>query len=507
VLDEWSMTGRGTLLEVLRGGAADQPALVAPEGPSLSYARLQRAVEEAAQRLAEFGLSRGDRLAMVYPNGADATVLFLAAAVVATACPLNPAYKEEEFRFFLADLDARALLVPPGGGEEARRALPEGAFVIEATVGRDGKLSMESSAPRTAGRTAGHPGAEDVALVLHTSGTTSRPKRVALRHRNLVASVENIVTTYQLTGEDVSLAIMPLFHVHGLIASTLSALHSGGTVVTPARFNALGFWSLAESHRATWFSASPTPHQMVLGRAREGRPPGVASLRFVRSCSAALTPATMAAMEESYGVPVLDAYGMTEAAHQMASNPLPPEPRLPGTVGRGTGVRVEIMADSGRLLAPGAEGEVVVQGPNVIDAYESNPGANALAFREGWFRTGDRGVLDERGYLRLIGRIKELINRGGEKIAPAEIDEVLEAHPSVREAVTFGIAHPTWGEEVAAAVVVSGLVTVRDLQRWCRERLADFKVPRVIHIVEAIPRTATGKLQRGAVAATFTSTP
>jgi acyl-CoA synthetase (AMP-forming)/AMP-acid ligase II len=500
------MTGRETVPDVLRGGAATQPALLAPDGPSLSYAGLRRVVEEAADGLAELGISRGDRLAMVYPNGADAIVLFLAASLVATACPLNPAYKEEEFRFFLADVGARALLVPPGGGVEARRALPEGAFVIEATLGADGRLLIESSGPRTAGRTAGRPGPDDVALVLHTSGTTSRPKRVALRHRNLVASVENIVATYDLTGDDVSLAIMPLFHVHGLIASTLSTLHSGGTVVTPGRFNALSFWSLAESHRATWFSASPTPHQMVLGRAREGRPPGAERLRFVRSCSAALTPATMAQMEASYGVPVLEAYGMTEAAHQMASNPLPPGLRLPGTVGRGTGVRVEIMAEGGRLLTPGTEGEVVVQGPNVIDAYESNPGANASSFRDGWFRTGDRGVLDERGYLRLIGRIKELINRGGEKIAPAEIDEVLEAHPSVREAVTFGVAHPTWGEEVAAAVVVSGLVTVRDLQRWCRERLADFKVPKVIHIVEAIPRTATGKIQRGAVAATFTST-
>jgi acyl-CoA synthetase (AMP-forming)/AMP-acid ligase II len=507
VLDEWAMTGRGTLLDILRAGAASRPAVLAPGGLSLSYAELRRAVEEAADGLAEFGISRGDRLAMVYPNGAEAVVLFLAASVVATACPLNPAYKEDELRFFMADLGARALLVPPGGGEEARRSLPEGAFVIEASLGADGRPLMESSAPRAAGRTAGRPDPDHVALVLHTSGTTSRPKRVALRHRNLVASVENIAATYELTGDDVSLAIMPLFHVHGLVASALSTLGSGGTVVTPARFNALRFWSLAESHRATWFSAAPAPHQMVLGRAREARPTGAAHLRFVRSCSAALTAATMAEMEERYGVPVLEAYGMTEAAHQMASNPLPPELHLPGTVGRGTGVRIGIMADSGRLLAPGAGGEVVVQGPNVIDAYESNPEANASAFTDGWFRTGDRGVIDESGYLRLTGRIKELINRGGEKVAPGEIDEVLEGHPSVREAVTFGVPHPTWGEEVAAAVVVSGPVSVRDLQRWCRERLADFKVPKVIHIVDAIPRTATGKIQRGAVATTFTSNP
>jgi oxalate---CoA ligase len=482
----------GTLLDVLDGGDAGRPALLAPDGPSLSYDRLRALVQEATDALAGYGISRGDRVAMVYPNGPEAVVLFLAASVVATACPLNPAYRQEEFRFYLEDTGARALMVPPGGGEEARRALPAGAMVIEASLAGD-RLLTESAAPRAAGHSGASPAPDDVALVLHTSGTTSRPKRVPLRHRNLAASVEHVAETYRLGPEDVSLAVMPLFHVHGLVASTLATLLTGGTVVAPSRFNPLGFWPLVDGHRATWFSASPAPLQMALKRAPAERPPG--RLRFVRSCSSALRPAAMAEMEQRYGVPVLEAYGMTEAAHQMASNPLPPQRRVPGSVGRGTGVEIGIMDDDGALLE-GGEGEVVVRGPNVIDAYEGNPEANASSFRDGWFRTGDRGVLDGDGYLRLIGRIKELINRGGENIAPGEIDQVLEAHPDVREAAAFGTPHPIWGEEVAAAVVVSSPVEVRELQAWCRERLADFKVPKVIHVVEGLPRNATGKVQR-----------
>jgi acyl-CoA synthetase (AMP-forming)/AMP-acid ligase II len=297
---------------------------------------------------------------------------------------------------------------------------------------------------------------------------------------------------------------MPLFHVHGLLASTLSTLRSGGTVVVPPRFNPLGFWPLLASQHVTWYSAVPTIHQLVLARA--GRRDGArADLRFVRSCSSALAPATMQQLEDLLGVPVLEAYGMTEASHQIASNPLPPAPRLPGSVGSGTGVRVGIMDDAGRLLPPGERGEVVIQGPNVTDGYENNPEANAATFTAGWFRTGDLGALDAAGYLTLLGRLKELINRGGEKIAPREIDELLMQHPAVGEAVAFGLPHPVWGEEVAAAVVLSGEASERELLGHCRAHLADFKVPTKLFIVEQIPRTATGKVQRRHVAAAMTS--
>jgi acyl-CoA synthetase (AMP-forming)/AMP-acid ligase II len=300
---------------------------------------------------------------------------------------------------------------------------------------------------------------------------------------------------------------MPLFHVHGLVASTLATLATGGTVVVPGKFNPLSFWRVAQEYGATWYSAVPTLHQLLLARANpdlaSGPPSGTERLRFIRSCSAALSPQVMHALEAAFGVPVLEAYGMTEAAHQMASNPLPPAERKPGSVGRGTDVRVSIMDAGGKHVPQGDRGEVVVQGPNVIRGYENNPEANTTAFIDGWFRTGDQGYLDAAGYLTLVGRLKELINRGGEKISPREIDEVLLTHPSVSEAVCFGVPHPAWGEEVEAVVVLRDAATEAELLAFCRERLADYKRPKQIHITDVIPRTATGKIQRGTVARAY----
>jgi len=285
---------------------------------------------------------------------------------------------------------------------------------------------------------------------------------------------------------------------------------SGGTVVVPAKFSPLSFWRTARDHNVTWYSAVPTLHQLLLARAGDPsdpsrRPAGTEKLRFIRSCSASLPPAVMHALEAAFGAPVLEAYGMTEAAHQMSSNPLPPLERKPGSVGRGTDVKISIMDKAGNHLAVGEAGEVVIQGPNVITGYENNPEANASSFVDGWFRTGDQGVLDGSGYLTLVARIKELINRGGEKISPREIDEVLLTHPAIAEAVCFGVPHGTWGEEVEAAVVLREGETVgaADLLAFCKERLADFKRPKQIHITQAIPRTATGKIQRGAVAKAY----
>ncbi len=490
-----------SLLDALRGEPA-RTALIVPDGPTFTYAQLRAAVAEAAERLASLGIRRGDRVAMALPNGAEAIVMFLAASLAGTAAPLNPGYKEEEFAFYLEDTGARLLLVRPGEGEAARRAMGARGRVVEVAFQSSGRLWMDGGPEGRA--TPSPPEPDDVALVLHTSGTTSRPKRVPLRHRNLLASLRNIEATYQLTPDDVSLCVMPLFHVHGLMASTLSALWSGGVVVAPESFTPLAFWPVARRFRPTWYSASPTFHSLILLRAGgESPPPGGDRLRFVRSCSSALTPRLQAELEARLGAPVLNAYGMTEASHQMASNPLPPAPRRPGTVGRGTGVEVALAGEAGGLLPPGASGEVVIRGPNVIDGYEGSPEANATAFFDGWFRTGDVGTLDADGYLTLVGRLKELINRGGEKIAPAEIDGVLEANPKVKEAVAFGAPHPAWGEEVAAAVVLAEPATEKELAAWCRDRLAEFKVPKRFHIVDQIPRTATGKVQRKNVAAHF----
>jgi acyl-CoA synthetase (AMP-forming)/AMP-acid ligase II len=331
---------------------------------------------------------------------------------------------------------------------------------------------------------------------------------VPLSHANLSISAGNVARSYNLGPDDVSLCVMPLFHVHGLVASTLATIATGGTVVVPSKFSPLSFWRVARGCGVTWYSAVPTLHQLLLARAGDPsdpsrRPAGAEHLRFIRSCSASLPPRVMHALEAAFGAPVLEAYGMTEAAHQMTSNPLPPGTRKAGSVGYGTDVRVAIMDGAGRICSHGERGEVVIQGPNVIRGYENNPEANATSFVDGWFRTGDRGYLDADGALWLVARIKELINRGGEKISPREIDEILLAHPAVAEAVCFGVPHGTWGEEVAAAVVLCGAATEAELVAYCREHLADYKRPKQIHITDAIPRTATGKIQRGVVARAY----
>ena len=493
----------GTLLDVLSAAPGDRTAILVPEANlRVSYDALRSQVAAMADSLAAAGIAPGDRVAMALPNGLPAIVSFLAASIAGTAAPLNPAYRQEEFAFYLEDTNAKVLILPPDGGEAARLAAGDKIPVLTVEMGTDGAVRLSGGG---ASKTASPPSPDDVALVLHTSGSTGRPKRVPLKHRNLAASVQNIAKTYELTPDDISLTVMPLFHVHGLVASTLATLFTGGTVVVPTRFNPLSFWRTVRDSRATWYSAVPTMHQLLLARLGKGsdKPAGAEFLRFIRSCSAPLPVEIAQRMEAVFGAPVLEAYGMTEASHQMASNPLPPAPHKFGAVGPGTGVKISIMDSEGRHLQSGQQGEVVIQGPNVIQGYENNPEANNVSFVDGWFRTGDQGILDSEGYLRLVGRIKELINRGGEKIGPPEIDELLLTHPLVTAAVCFGVPHATLGEEVEAAVTLSEPVTEADLLAYCRERLAEFKRPKKIHIVTEIPRTATGKIQRRVVAATF----
>ncbi|HEV8589164.1 MAG TPA: acyl--CoA ligase [Pyrinomonadaceae bacterium] len=492
------------ILDLLENGDPARIAIsLAGNGLPVTYDQLRQQVDALVEELSRLGLEKRDRIAMALPNGLEVIASFLAASTVGTAAPLNPAYTRDEFKFYLEDTGARALIVPSRGADEAKAAAGDDILLIEADIDRDGRVRCSSKGKLSA-RSSDH-AEEDIALILHTSGTTSRPKRVPLSHTNLTTSARNVAETYQLTPEDVSLCVMPLFHVHGLVASTLATLFTGGTVVVPSKFNPLSFWSTVRESGATWYSAVPTIHQVLLSRTKGTRPAGAEQLRFVRSCSAALAPPTMADLEARFGVPVLEAYGMTEAAHQMASNPLPPGARKPGSVGRGTAVEIAILNEAGDILAPSATGEVSIRGANVFGGYEGNPAANAESFSNGWFRTGDQGYLDEEGYLTLVGRIKELINRGGEKISPREIDETLLTHAAVAEAVSFGIPDRVYGEDVAAAVVLKESATEKDLIDHCRSKLAEFKCPRTIYIVETIPRTATGKIQRRNVAAAITN--
>jgi len=453
-----------------------------------------------AGALASAGIRRGDAVAIALPNGLPAIVSFLAASIAGTAAPLNPAYPYEEFVFFLADTNARILLCPPVGAELARSAAADRKIpVLSVEMSDQGNVHL---AGVPTGVSVTEPTAEDIALILHTSGSTGRPKRVPLRHFNLAVSSANIANTYALSERDVSMCIMPLFHVHGLIGSTMSTLVSGGTVVVPTKFNALSFWKTVGEHHVSWYSGVPTMHQLLLARAHH-KPAEAASLRFIRSCSAPLSPELIGKIEDLFGVPFVEAYGMTEAAHQMTSNPLPPRHRKAGSVGVGTGLRVRIMDKDGNDLGNDHRGEVAIQGANVFRGYDNNPEANARAFVGGWFRTGDEGWLDEDCYLHLTGRIKDIIIRGGENIAPHEIDEVLLKHPAVAAAVTFGYAHPTLGEDVAAAVVLHEphAATESALIKHCREWLAEYKCPDKIYLVKSIPTTATGKIRRRAVAA------
>lgn len=496
---EYQMSGSNTVWEILRAAPGDRTAIIIPEtGVRIRYAGLRDQVDAMASALVAAGIRRGDRIAMALPNGLSAIVAFLAASIAGTAAPLNPAYRREEFSFYLEDTAARLLLCPPDGAADARKAAEGRIPVLEVAADDSGFTRIGGQSD--VGATPESPRGDDIALVLHTSGSTGKPKRVPLLHRNLAASAANIVNWYSLSPEDVTLCVMPLFHIHGLMASTIATILSGGAIVVPAKFSPFSFWRMARDYRVTWFTAVPTIHHLLLSRAGVERPAGAESLRFIRSCSASLPPEMMRRMEQTFGAPVLEAYGMTEATHQMCSNPRPPETRKPGSVGPGTGVRVSIMDAVGNHLAKGVRGEVVIQGPNVFSGYENNPEANASSFTNGWFRTGDQGFVDEHGYLTLTGRIKELINRGGEKIAPREIDEVLLSHPAVAEAVAFGAPHPTWGEEVAAAVVLREPAESDAILGFCREHLADFKCPKRLYIVETIPRTASGKIQRGAVA-------
>ena len=494
-----------TVAALLRAGDPLAPAIGAPDRRTMTRGELLRRIEKTGGALRAFGIRQDHAVAMVMSNGPEMAAAFLAVASWATAAPLNPAYRADELDFYLDDLHAKVLIIEggldsPARAVAARRNIP----VIELTPDESGPAGSFTLSIPFADAGMPQPDPDDVALVLHTSGTTSRPKIVPLRHRNLTASALNIAATLALTPQDRCLLVMPLFHIHGLVGALLSSLHAGASAHCPPGFHTLKFFAWLDQCEPTWYTAVPTMHQAVLARApRNAEVIARRRLRFIRSSSASLPPQVMKQLEETFGCPAIESYGMTEASHQMASNPLPPRPRKPGSVGIAAGPEVAIMDHDGNLLDRGQVGEVVIRGENVTAGYANNPKANAEAFTNGWFRTGDEGVIDADGYLSLTGRLKEIINRGGEKIAPREVDEVLMAHPAVAQVVTFAMPHKNLGEEVAAAVVLHDgqTVTEPELRRFVAEHLADFKVPHKIVFLPEIPKGATGKLQRIGLAA------
>lgn len=524
-----------TLRSSLRLSHREAVAVPGPEPVSVSYNELAHITGQLQTMFYSPScplyplLSKGEALGISLPNGLELVGVFLATTHAArVAAPLNPAYKKNEFDFYLDDLKAKAVVVPRGTHKLTDSAVVQSArdhnsLLVEVWWDGDRRrveyavYSHDSTKPLYESQThpifintlntfPGEATTEDVAMILHTSGTTGRPKTVPLSHANISRSMRNIANTYSLTFDDRTYIVMPLFHVHGLIGALLSTLHTGGCAIIPPRFSASNFWSDFIKHGATWYSAVPTIHLILLNTKLPAKIPPI---RFIRSCSSALAPATFHKLEETFNTPVLEAYAMTEASHQMTSNNPPSKgERYPGTVGQGQGVDIAILDDQGKHLSTGEIGEVCIRGANVTKGYANNPKANAESFtNDGFFRTGDQGFLDEKRFLHLTGRLKELINRGGEKIAPLELDAALLAHQAVKEAVVFGVPDEKYGQVVQAAVVLKDgqHSSEKELKHFMSEKVAKFKVPDIIYIVEALPKTATGKIQRRNMANIFAS--
>jgi acyl-CoA synthetase (AMP-forming)/AMP-acid ligase II len=489
------------LLEAHAERASDAMAILAPGRAPLTYGRLRVHIDDVVQRLRAMGLGRNDRVALVLSNGPEAAVAFLAVAAAMTCAPFNPAYSANEFDFYFAELRIKALLVQAGMDSPARDvARARGLWIIELSpmVGAEAGLFVLTGQEHPGAAPHGCAQPDDIGLVVHTSGTTTRPKVVSLTQTNLCTAAYNIRAALALVERDRCLNVMPLFHGHGLLGAMLASLAAGASVVCTPGFAVPEFFPWMAEFHPTWYTAVPTIHQAILAHTALHREIiARCPLRFIRSGSAPLPPQVLTALEEVFHAPVIEYYGMTEAS-MIACNLLPPCVRKPASVGVAVGTEIAVIDEAGTTLPAGETGEVVVRGATVIQGYENDPMANRNAFMHGWFRTGDAGYLDANGYLFVTGRIKELINRGGEKIAPQEVDHVLMDYPAVAEAATFPVPHAQLGEEVAAAVVLhpTAPASERDLRRFAATRLAVFKVPRWVLIVEQIPKGPTGKLQR-----------
>ncbi|KAH8159507.1 hypothetical protein CIB48_g8746 [Xylaria polymorpha] len=477
-------------------GASSSVAVIIPSKPTpltVTYQDLLAECSSFQRKLAAIGVAHGSPVSIAVVNSYEFIVSFLATSWQrATAAPLNPAYKQDEFEFYIDDIKS-ALVLVPRGAYAANAPSVKAAKRFNATIAecywdaakREVALDVKDLGQLKGARKSAvlEPQPDDVALVLHTSGTTSRPK--------------------VLTAQDRTMLVMPLFHVHGLLCALLAPLYCGGSMVVPPKFSASDFWQDFVAYGANWYTAVPTIHQILL---KSPAPSPLPKIRFIRSCSSPLSPTVFHQLEEKFKAPVLEAYAMTEAAHQMTSNPLPPAKRKPGTVGLGQGVEVKILNDAGDELPQGGEGEICIRGENVTKGYLNNATANAGAFAKGgFFRTGDQGKKDEDGYIIITGRIKELINKGGEKISPIELDNVLTSHPAVSEAVSFAIPDELYGQDIAVAIVLkpAAKLTQEELRNWVSEKLAKFKIPKKVYFTDVMPKTATGKIQRRIVAETM----
>ena len=480
-------------------------ALTSESNSKLSYENLKSFTDNIARQLAGNEISNKDRAAIVLPNGPFMASSFLAISSYMSAAPLNPAYKADEYEFYLKDLSPKIVIVEPNSKNNVIEVAKKLKIpVCEIKIQKDSPPGLFDLFDKTSQYSL--PEENDEALVLHTSGTTSKPKIVPLTNKNIFSSAINISKSLELSEIDHCLNIMPLFHIHGLIAILAASMKAGASVCASNGFNAIKFFEIAKSEKITWYSGVPTMHQAILLRAEKKLELAKnLKLKFIRSSSASLPPAVFEKLNNVFKCPVIEAYGMTEATHQMTSNPLPPKIQKPGFVGIPAGPDVCIMDDTDKILNQGETGEVCIKGNNVTLGYDNNPEANKKSFSNGWFRTGDQGYFDQDGFLKISGRLKEIINKGGEKISPLEVDNILMDHPLIEQAVCFGYEDKMLGEEIAAAIIVKEgqNCSEMDVKNYAEEKLAKFKIPKKIFFVNEIPKGATGKLQRNVLAKNF----
>jgi oxalate---CoA ligase len=475
---------------------------------ALSYGEVNALVRSLVVDLRSAGVKREDRVAVVIPNGREMCTTLLGVCSAAIAAPLNPGYQESEFADYFREIRVSFLVIRRGVPSPARIAAAKmGIRVLEVTPEADAIVAEgEKVQPPHGEGKFDLPNPHDIALILLTSGSTGRSKKVPLTHRNLCVSVRDICRTLELTPGDRCLCMWEQFHIGGLVDLLMVPLASGGSVICTAGFDAGRFYELLESKLPTWYQGVPATVHELMAHARKHGIAGVQSqLKFVRVTASALSPKLMEELEAFFGVPVITTFGMTEAAPLITTNLLPPHVRKPGSTGPSCGPEIVIRDEEGKMLETGEVGEVLIRGENIISGYEDAPEANARSFCDGWFRTGDTGCLDGDGYLFLKGRIKESINRGGEKITPQEIDDVLLTHPEIAEAISFHVPHSVLGEDVAVAVVLHrpGSLTENDVREYVAARMVEFKVPRKVFFVEGFARNASGKVNRSTLAETL----
>nr|WP_283805871.1 AMP-binding protein [Bradyrhizobium sp. ARR65] len=476
-----------------------QPAIVSSMFAPLRYCDLQRRLDDIRGQLRLGGFDCSARIGVLMPYGPEAVLAIVAVACCSIAVPLDPRLSPAEINQRLDMLRLNALLVPQGSGSEARQAAERsGIAIIEAVPVGHGQLGFDAAVRADFAAIDAEPDPHSPAFILQTSGTTAQPKLIPFSHSNMLAAAARLQDWFGLTPQDRCLSVSPPFYSHGLKVTVFTPLLTGGSIAVPANNAILALDEWLDVLRPTWYSAGPAFHAAVLDKARRLDDARAAhTLRFVVSGGAPLPTDVQDDLQRILGVPVLEHYGSSEAA-QIAANLPPPGPNKPGTCGQPWPDTLAIVGEDRHLLSAGERGEIWIRGPTVFSGYLDAPELNQAAFIDGWFRTGDIGSLDEDGFLSLHGRLSELINRGGEKIAPAEIESALLRHPAVAEAAAFAISHPRLGEDVAAAIIAApgAQTTPRELREFLQGELASFKVPRRIVILDQLPKGATGKVQR-----------